>query len=282
MKCSVGELQERQPRFDLALHLLALVVVDRVPLVDGQHHGAAAFQDVAGDVGVLVGHALRRVQQQQHDVGRLDGLQGLDHRELLDRLEHLALAAQPGGVDQLELLAVALEGHGDGVARGARQVEGDQALFAQPGVDQGRLADVGPAGDGQLDDAGVCGLAASSSSSGRLSGSSATSTRLRMPWPCAAETGVHLAQAQLVELGQLHALGHALGLVGRQHAWACPACAGSWRCRGPAPTSRRGHRPRRPPRRPRPRPAGSAWPSPCRCRSRPSGSKPPVSMTMNS
>ena len=47
-------------------------------------------------------------------------------------------------------------------------------------------------------------------------------------------------------------------------------------------TGRRAHRPRRPPRRPRPRPAGSAWPSPCRCRSRPSGSKPPVSMTMNS
>jgi hypothetical protein len=38
----------------------------------------------------------------------------------------LPLAAQAGGVDQLETLAVALERHHDGVARGAGLVEGDQ------------------------------------------------------------------------------------------------------------------------------------------------------------
>ena len=64
------ELQEGQPGFDGALHQLALVVVDRVPLVDGQHHRAPAFQDVAGNVRVLVGHALGGVEQQQHDIGR--------------------------------------------------------------------------------------------------------------------------------------------------------------------------------------------------------------------
>ncbi len=44
----------------------------------------------------------RGVQQQQHDVGLVDRLQGLDDRELLDRLEHLALAPQARGIDQLE------------------------------------------------------------------------------------------------------------------------------------------------------------------------------------
>ena len=82
---------------------LLLVVVDRVPLVDRQHHRTAVLEDVAGDVRVLVGHALRRVEQQQHDVGVGDRLQRLDDRELLDRLEDLAAAAQAGGVDQLEL-----------------------------------------------------------------------------------------------------------------------------------------------------------------------------------
>jgi hypothetical protein len=36
-----------------------------------------------------------------------------------------------------------------------RHVEGDQALLAQPGVDQRRLADVRTAGHGQLDRLGL-------------------------------------------------------------------------------------------------------------------------------
>jgi hypothetical protein len=60
-------------------------------------------------------------------VGVGDRLQGLDHRELLDGLEDLALATQARGVDQLEALAVSLERHVDRVARGAGQVEGDRA-----------------------------------------------------------------------------------------------------------------------------------------------------------
>ena len=90
-----------------------------------------------------------------------------------------------------KLLAVALERHRDRVARGARQVEGDQALLAEPGVDQRRLADVRAAGDGQADRR--VGVARSASARRRPrggdSGSSAASTRLRMPCPCAAEIG---------------------------------------------------------------------------------------------
>ena len=74
-----SKLQKCQAGLDLALQLLALVTVDRVPLVDGQHHRAATFEDVAGDVRVLIGHALRRIQQQQHDMRAFDRLQRLDH-----------------------------------------------------------------------------------------------------------------------------------------------------------------------------------------------------------
>jgi hypothetical protein len=57
------------------------------------------------------------------------------------------------------LTTVLLEGHVDRVARGAGLVEGHQALFAEPGVDQRALADVGAAGHGQPDGAvGVFGL----------------------------------------------------------------------------------------------------------------------------
>jgi hypothetical protein len=102
--CSTGANFRNASRSRSSAQGLALVVVDRVPLVDGHHHRAAAFQDVAGDVGVLLADALGGVDQQQHHVGVGNGLQRLDHRELLDRLEHLALAAQAGGVDQFERL----------------------------------------------------------------------------------------------------------------------------------------------------------------------------------
>ena len=41
-----------------------------------------------------------RIDHQHHHVGALDRLQRLHHRELLHRLEHLALAADAGGVDE--------------------------------------------------------------------------------------------------------------------------------------------------------------------------------------
>ena len=93
--CSTGANFRNARRCSIERCSVSLLVgVDRVPLVDRDHDRAAALEDVAGDVRVLVGDALGRVEQQQHDVGIGDRLQRLDDRELLDRLEHLALAAQ--------------------------------------------------------------------------------------------------------------------------------------------------------------------------------------------
>ncbi len=212
-----GELQERQARFDGALEHLPAVIVHGIPFVHREDHRTPAFEDVAGDVRVLVGHTLGGVQQQQHDVGGLDGLQGLDHRELLDGLEHLALAPQACGVDELELLPVALEGHGDRVPRRAGHVEGDEAFLAEPGVDERGLAHIGPAGDGQADGLVlavfrlVLGLGELQRLKGRLEQAADT-------LPVGRGDGQDLAQTQLVELGQLRALAHALGLVAHEQA----------------------------------------------------------------
>jgi hypothetical protein len=114
-----------------------------VPLVDRDHQCTPGFQHEAGQMRVLLGNVLARIEHQHHHVGVLDRLQGLDDGELLHRLEHLALAAHAGGVDQDVGLAVALELDVDRVARGARLVERDHAFLANQGIDQSRLADVG-------------------------------------------------------------------------------------------------------------------------------------------
>ena len=146
-----GEFEERQARLDGALHQLTLVGVHCIPLIDSQHDSPSAFQNEASNMGILVGHPLLRIQQQQHHVGRLDGLQGLDHGKLLNGLEHFALAAQACGIDQLEFLAIPLERHRDGVPGSTRHVKRHQPLFTQPGVDQRGFAHIRAPSHCQLD-----------------------------------------------------------------------------------------------------------------------------------
>ena len=145
------ERQEIELAVDIDLDLVALVRLQAIPFVHGHHQRAARFQDEAGDMRILLGNILLRVQHQHHHVGFGNRLQGLHHREFLDRFEYLAAAADAGRVDQRVLLAIALERNLDRIARRARHVESDHALFAQQGVDQGRLAHVRTADEGDLD-----------------------------------------------------------------------------------------------------------------------------------
>ena len=77
-------------------------------------------------------------------------MQGLHHRELLDGFVDLATATHTSGIDNGVLFSATLEVDVDGIARRARLIEGDDALFAQDGVDQGGLADVGTTHDDQF------------------------------------------------------------------------------------------------------------------------------------
>jgi hypothetical protein len=72
-----------------------------------------------------------RIEHQHDDVGLLDGLQRLDHRELLDRLEHLAAAAQTSGIDQRVTFCPSRSNvDRDRIACGARLIESDHTLLA--------------------------------------------------------------------------------------------------------------------------------------------------------
>jgi hypothetical protein len=66
------------------------------------------------------------------------------------RARHLAGATDAGRVDDAELLLVPLQDRVDRVPRGARHLADDHPLFLEQPVDQRRLADVGPADDGDL------------------------------------------------------------------------------------------------------------------------------------
>ena len=147
----VGEVDEEQPALQLLLHVVAFGRFHAVPLVQRDDQRTAGFQHETEQIEVVLDHALAGIHDEHHHVGVLDGLQGLDHRELLDGLEDLAAPAHAGGVDQRVLFVVALERDVDAVARGAGLVVDHHALFTEHAVDQRGLADVGTADDGDLD-----------------------------------------------------------------------------------------------------------------------------------
>ena len=259
-----------------------------VPLVDADDQRAPGIEDVAGEVRILLGDVLLRVEQQHDDVGVLDRLQRLDHREFLDRLDHLAAAAHAGGVDQRVAAAVALEIEVDRIARRARLVEGDHPLLAEQRVDERRLADVRPADDRDLDRrvgvgaiVGQRRLAGSSGAAAAGTSASAISTSARDVLAVRRRNGVRLAEAQLVELG-----GGALRRRGLPPCWrraprVARSGAGARRSSGPAASARRGASTRKITTSASAIACRVCFAISCMMPSFATGSKPPVSTTRN-
>jgi len=123
---------------------------DEVPLVDDEDDGAARLVGVAADVGVEGGDAFGGVEDKEADVGGLEVLAGHDDGELFGHETGLALATDAGRVDEAEVVRAAGDDLVDCVASGAGDGRDDGARRAGEGVEQGGLADVGTADDGDL------------------------------------------------------------------------------------------------------------------------------------
>ena len=118
------------------------VLLDQIPFVDDDDARLAGIVRLTGDLGVLLGDALCRVDHDDADVRTLDREQRTHDRELLDLLVHLALFADAGGVDEGKLAVRVVYVSVYAVARRAGNVRDDDALLAQHAVEQAGLADV--------------------------------------------------------------------------------------------------------------------------------------------
>src|SRR5438552_9873147 len=145
----------KREKFQLArdgtLGQVASVAVHAVPFVDRHHHRPPALQDEPGDVRVLVRDLALSIQNEDRNVGPIDGLQGLYDGELLDAFEYLPAASQSGRVDEDIAAALHLELHVDRIARGARLLERHDAFLTDQSVDERGFSGVGAAYDGNPD-----------------------------------------------------------------------------------------------------------------------------------
>ena len=147
----IGKLDEEQATLQLDFHEIALARRHAVPLVDRDHQCPTGLQGKAQQVEVVVHHAFAGVHHEDHHVGVFDRLQGFHHRELFNFFVDLAALAHTGGVDQRVLFLVTFERDVDAVAGGTGLVVDDYPVFTEHTVNQGRLADVRAADDGDLD-----------------------------------------------------------------------------------------------------------------------------------
>ena len=105
-----------------------------------------------GDLRVLLRHTLGGVDQDQTDVGAVNGVDGAQVGKLLDGIVDLGLAAHTGRVDEAVFSEFIFKIAVDGVARRACDVRDDHALLAEDAVEQAGLADIRLADDGDVDD----------------------------------------------------------------------------------------------------------------------------------
>ena len=207
-----------------------------VPLVQRHNGRAARDADALGQPLVLVRRPDGGVDDQDGDVGPLEGAQRPHGRVLLGAAVRLGRAAQAGGVDEAHRPVGRLDHRVDGVARRARHVVHDGALLAQELVEERRLAHVGPADDGDARRAGVpvtpgaaasawVHRAASFVIGQRAPGSSATTSSRRspVPRPCRELTGKGSPRPRETNSQTAGVAAGAVDLVDHEpHRWAGP------------------------------------------------------------
>ncbi len=84
------------------------VFLDKIPLVDHDHHALGLVQDVARDMLVLGGDLVLRVNQQQADIGAVDGLEGAQYAVFFHTGGNFAPSPDAGRIYEDDLLAAKL------------------------------------------------------------------------------------------------------------------------------------------------------------------------------
>ena len=125
-------------------------MLEAVDLVQRDHDRDAEREHASRDEAVAGADPIARGEDEEHDVDVLE--------RAVDRLLHalgerVHRALEPGKVDEHELPVLAVRDAEDPAAGRVRDGRRDRDLLARQRVDERRLADVRPAGDG--DEAGL-------------------------------------------------------------------------------------------------------------------------------
>src|SRR5680860_75450 len=149
-----GQVDPRRPlhlhevALDLAIEVVAALLVDQVPLVERDHQRATGVTHGLDDSHVLFGDRLRAVDDQHGDLGALDRGLGAQGRVVLVARCGLHPLADAGGVDEPPGLSAELDELVDRVDRRTGCVVHDHPVLTRELVQQRGLANVRATDDG--------------------------------------------------------------------------------------------------------------------------------------
>ena len=123
------------------------VLLDEVPFVDDHYDAPVVFLDEVEYFLVLCFESACCVEHEDADVGVFDGAYGAHGGVEFHVLLDLSFFPESCGIDEVEVHAEFVVAGVDGVAGGAGDVGHYVAVFAEEGVDDGRLACVRSADD---------------------------------------------------------------------------------------------------------------------------------------
>ena len=101
------------------------ILINQIPLVDGDNACLAVVVRIAGNLGVLLGYALLGVYHNENHVTPVNCRKGADNAVTLDVLVNFATLSHSGGVYKDILLTVVLIRRIDGVTGCAGNVADD-------------------------------------------------------------------------------------------------------------------------------------------------------------
>ena len=126
-----------------------------VPFVDNHNARAMVARDEVGNFFVLLHNASFGIHDEHGDVATLDGFGSAGDAEVFKTVLHAAFFAKASGVDELAMLhtTFSLDSEGDvhRITRGAGDFADDHAIALGESIDDGRLADVRAANDGEVE-----------------------------------------------------------------------------------------------------------------------------------
>ena len=127
------------------------ILADRIPLIDHDHGGLARLMHQTRNLGILLGHALIGVNEDQAHVRTGNRINAAHVGELLHAVVHLGLLAHACGVNEYVFAVFILIIAVDGVTGGTGYIGYDHPLLPQNIVEQAGLAHIGLAHNGDLD-----------------------------------------------------------------------------------------------------------------------------------
>ena len=126
---------------------LALLLAREIPFVSNDDEPFAFLDSQAREAPVLRGNADHRIKDEQRDITAGDGFKRTQRSVVFDRAVRLGFLAHARCVDQPNRAVVPVEQRVDRVARRSGNLGYDGALFAEEGIEQRTLADIGTADD---------------------------------------------------------------------------------------------------------------------------------------